>query len=157
MKTILPLPYASLWRRAAASTFDGGLGVTISLGIAFIFGVVFGTPGLYFAVALSALLWWLYSAGLESSGLQTTLGGRIFSLRVASIEGARVGFWRASLRQGARIGAVLTILAVEEFVGERSLSVVVTALVVIGFAMAAAMPRRQALFDLASKTVVTQH
>ncbi|ABM96894.1 RDD family protein [Methylibium petroleiphilum] len=157
MKTTATLPYAGLWRRIAAATFDGGLGLTISLGITFIFGVVFGTAGLYSAVAMSALLWWLYSAGMESSDLQATLGGRIFSTRVSSLEGGRIGFWRASLRQAVRIGAVLAVLAAEEFAGGRAASTVVFVLSVTAFAVAAALPRRQALFDLAAKTVVTTH
>lgn len=157
MKTISSLPYAGLWRRVAAAAFDGGLGLTVSLGITFIFGVVFGTAGLYAAVAMSTLLWWLYSAGMESSDLQTTLGGRIFSTRVSSLEGGRIGFWRASLRQAVRIGAVLVVVAAEEFTGSRAASTTVFALAVSAFAIAAALPRRQALFDLAAKTVVTTH
>lgn len=156
MKTIYTLTFAGLWRRAAAATFDCGLGLTIALGITFIFGVVFGTSGLYAATILSALLWWLYSAGMESSDMQATLGGRIFGTRVSSLEGGRIGFWRASLRQAVRIGIVLAVLAAEVD-GGRVVSTGVFALAVASFAAAALPPHRQAVFDLLSKTVVTQH
>lgn len=154
---ILTAPaYASLWRRFAAALFDVGLGLTVAVAMAFIFGVVFGKMGLFAAIGLSSMLWWLYSAGMESSDMQSTLGGRIFSTRVSDANGERLSFWRASARQSARIGLVLLVAAAAS---SDVTAVMVTAALapLAGFIVAAFMPKKQALFDLAARTVVTAH
>lgn len=145
---------SGLWRRAAAAAFDAGLGLTISIGILFVLGVALGAKGYMMGLAVSLTLWLMYSAGLESSDLQSTLGGRIFALKVTDAGGNRMGFWRAALRQLVRLLPVVFILAAIEL-GENWLTAATLAVSPIVFLLARFNAKRQALFDIVAKTLVS--
>lgn len=147
------LKHSGLWRRAAAASFDTILGLTISIGIVFVLGLALGSNGYFIGLAASILMWFMYSAGLESSDLQSTLGGRIFSLKVTDADGNRLSFWRAALRQVVRLLPVVLILAAIE--SEINGLVVSVMTVAPGFFLLALFnEKRQAIFDMVAKTMV---
>lgn len=147
------LKLSGLWRRTAAALFDAGLGLTISIGIVFVLGVALGSVGYFIGLGTSLALWLMYSAGLESSDLQSTLGGRIFSLKVTDSAGERLGFMRAALRQACRLLPVVLIFAAIES-NISWLVVLSLALPPSAFLLALFNAQRQAAFDLAAKTLV---
>jgi uncharacterized RDD family membrane protein YckC len=154
MTTNTDLNHSGLWRRAAAATFDAGLGLTISIGIVFTLGLALGSKGYFIGLATSLTLWLMYSAGLESSDLQSTLGGRIFALKVTDAGGNRMSFWRAVLRQVFRLLPVVFILAAIEL-GENWLTAATLIVSPIVFLLALFNAKRQALFDIVAKTLVS--
>lgn len=77
--------------------------------------------------AISLLTWMLYFALQESSGPQTTLGKRLFRLRVVGTDGERLSFGRAAYRAFVKL---------------------------ISLHIAVVTRRRQFLHDLAARTVV---
>ena len=81
-------------------------------------------------------LGWLYWAGLESSSLQGTLGKRAVGLIVTDLAGQRISFGRAT---GRYFGKMLSAM-----------------LFYIGFLMAAFTPKKQALHDMVSGTLVVK-
>lgn len=153
MTTNTNLKHSGLWRRVAAASFDTVLGLTISIGIVFVLGLSLGSNGYFIGLAASILMWLMYSAGLESSDLQSTLGGRIFSLKVTDADGNRLSFWRAALRQVVRLLPVVLILAAIE--SEINGLVVGVMTVAPGFFLLALFnEKRQAIFDMVAKTMV---
>lgn len=147
------LKHSGLWRRAAAATFDAGLGLTISIGIVFVLGLALGSKGYFIGLATSLSLWLMYCAGLESSDLQSTLGGRIFALKVTNADGERMSFWRAALRQVVRLLPVVFILSAIE--SNVDWLILATMTVAPGaFMLAIFNAKRQAAFDLVAKTLV---
>src|SRR5262245_49288257 len=80
------------------------------------------------------LLAWLYEALLTSSSMQATPGKMVFGLRVATVDGQRIGFGRATGRYFGKI--VSAIIAY------------------IGFIMVAFTERKQGLHDMMASTVV---
>jgi len=90
-------------------------------------------PGWVLAVFV---LWWFYSAFMESSARGATLGKRIFGLRVTDMDGRRIGFGRATVRFLGKVLGILTIY--------------------IGYALAVFTPKKQALHDLLSKCLVVR-
>jgi uncharacterized RDD family membrane protein YckC len=153
------LPYAGFWERFAAYLIDGMiLGIPFGIVVIvliFMFGgfgmmlhrtqpvdpreaVTFLAPmflifisGMFFFIVLQ----WLYSAGLESSGWQATVGKSVMNLRVTNLEGRRISFGHATGRFFAKIVSGLIPLA-------------------IGYIMAAFTERKQALHDLIAGTLV---
>jgi uncharacterized RDD family membrane protein YckC len=107
-------------------------------------GLVIGLSGLPEAESISKVvtvatvlgfgLSWLYSALLESSSLQATLGKRAFGMIVTDLDGRRIGFAQAS---GRFLGKCLSGL----FLG-------------MGFLMILRNEKRQALHDDLAKTLV---
>ena len=85
----------------------------------------------YFLIA--ALIAWLYCAGMESGRRGATLGKRLFGLEVLDLAGERPGFARASLRFALR---ALTFP--------------------VGWLWIPLTQRRQALHDLAARTIVVR-
>ena len=133
-----PGRYAGFGRRLGAFLLDW----TLVYVVPFIAGAVWVTQRvpqpqdtwlvlLYPAVFVMG---WLYWAGLESSGLQATLGKRAFGLQVTDLAGQRISFGRAT---GRYFGKILSMM-----------------LVYIGFLMAAFTPKRQALHDIVAGTLV---
>lgn len=78
---------------------------------------------------------WLYKAGMESSAWQGTLGKLTLGIKVTSLGGERIGFWHATGRFLAQFLDVITLY--------------------VGYFMAGFTKRRQALHDLAARTLVT--
>jgi uncharacterized RDD family membrane protein YckC len=81
---------------------------------------------------------WLYSALLESSARQATLGKRACGIVVADLEGNRISFGRASVRFWAK-----ALLSNGLTFG-------------LGYLLALVTSRRQALHDLIAGTVVLE-
>jgi Tfp pilus assembly major pilin PilA len=85
-------------------------------------------------VLASNVFAWLYSALLESSSRQATLGKMAFRIRVTDLDGQRIGFGRAT---GRYFGKIVSSIAFG-----------------IGFVMAGFTQRRQALHDKIARTLV---
>lgn len=80
---------------------------------------------------------WLYSAALESSAWQATLGKKILSLTVTDLAGRRLSFARATGRHFGKYVSSLTLF--------------------IGFVLAGFTARKQALHDLIARTLVVRN
>jgi uncharacterized RDD family membrane protein YckC len=132
--------YAGFGRRLGAFLVD----MVLVYAVLFVGGAVWITQGLKGSPRLDAvilllypavfLLGWLYWAGLESSGLQGTLGKRAFGLAVTDLGGHRISFGKASGRYFAKILSGMILY--------------------LGFLMAAVTARKQALHDLLAGTLV---
>jgi len=132
--------YGGFWRRVGASIID-----SLSL-YAVMFVVILAlavgeagneadsaAAGLWAVLASNAFAW-LYSALLESSSRQATLGKMAFGIRVTDLNGQRIGFGRATGRYFGKIVSSITFG--------------------IGFVMAGFTRRRQALHDKIAGTLV---
>jgi uncharacterized RDD family membrane protein YckC len=91
-------------------------------------GAMLGVQGLSF------VLNWLYFAVLESSSMQGTLGKKALGMIVTDLDGAPIGFGRATGRYFAKILSALIMM--------------------IGFVMVAFTARKQGLHDLIAGTLV---
>ena len=85
---------------------------------------------------LSVVVLWLYYAILECGAHQATFGKRALAIKVTSLAGERVGFWRSFGRQAGKILS--------------------TALLGLGFVLAAFTRRKQALHDLLARCLVVR-
>jgi uncharacterized RDD family membrane protein YckC len=140
-----PPHYAGFWRRFAAYFIDG-----IALDIVLIpLGLAFGNPFLpqhnanpFAAFAgirlvgtmLNWVIIWAYFAGMESSGLQATLGKLALGIQVTDLNGQRIDFGTAT---GRYFGKILSGLILG-----------------IGFLMVAWTEKKQALHDFLANTLV---
>lgn len=132
--------YAGFGRRVGAFLVD----MVLVYAVLFVGGAVWITQGMKgspqlntWLVLLYPAVWgvgWLYWAGLESSGLQGTLGKRAVGLMVTDLAGQRISFRRAT---GRYFGKILSAM-----------------LFYVGFLMAAFTAKKQALHDMLSGTVV---
>jgi uncharacterized RDD family membrane protein YckC len=124
--------YAGFWRRVAAVLLDGLIigGVTAPFTVGMSSGNRYSTT----ASSISTVVWWLYSALMESSAKQATLGKMALGIRVTDLDGNRIGFGKATGRHFAKILSAL-ILG-------------------IGFLMAAFTEKKQALHDILAGTLV---
>jgi uncharacterized RDD family membrane protein YckC len=86
--------------------------------------------------AAGIALSWIYYATLESSKWQATLGKRAFRLKVTDMEGRRISFGRASLRQLSKLISGL--------------------LFYVGYVMAGFTPRKQGLHDMIAGCLVVR-
>jgi uncharacterized RDD family membrane protein YckC len=148
-----PLRYAGFWRRFWAVFIDGIVLNVAQLPITFIVWMPYlretagdfplepdftgaylrsVLAGLFFGVLIS----WFYSAFLESSARQATLGKLAMGLRVTDLEGRRLGFGRASGRYFAHLISSLTLF--------------------VGYLVQPFTERRQALHDLVAGTLVVR-
>lgn len=151
------MPYAGFILRLVACALDAVIIFLVGMSLLFIQVIILPFPmspeflGLDFGVnsnTMGALLisqliicgmymipiLWLYSAGLESSSIQGTIGKHALKLIVTDTEGRRLSFLRASLRF---IGKILS--AVPLF---------------LGFFLVAATGRKQGLDDFLAGTLV---
>lgn len=94
------MQYASPWKRLAAFLIDLPL-LLLAWGIVRVF--------LAHLEGLEYFAGWIYFAALESSQLQATLGKKVLGLKVAGLQGDRVGFWRASGRYWGKLVAVISL------------------------------------------------
>lgn len=134
--------YAGFWRRAAAFLID----VVISYFPVATFRVLLGRAPTSVFDPLSSASWaagvfelvfdWLYAALLISSSRRGTLGQQVMDLHVTDANGGRVSFARASWRHVAQ---ALNLLSLG-----------------FGYVLQVFSPRRQALHDLVSGTVVVR-
>lgn len=123
METQLSAPLAPIGRRLLALILDG-LVLAIPCAVA--------SHVLPFAGGV--VVWALYAPALESSPLQATLGKIWLDMRVVGLNGSRISFKTALIRNLAKI-----------FSG---------ALVGVGYLMALFSSRRQSLHDLVADTLV---
>jgi uncharacterized RDD family membrane protein YckC len=142
--------YASFWLRFAAALIDGILilAVFCPVGLALVaMGAAAGRDGgevgedalvgVRLAVRiLTIIIGWLYSALMESSSWQGTVGKKVLGIRVTDMNGHRIGFGKASGRHFAKLLSQLICF--------------------IGFIMAAFTERRQALHDMIAATLVLE-
>jgi len=149
--------FGGFWRRVAAYVIDSfilyaGLFV-MGFACAIVIGMVVGagaTTGSGSPMpAVAGIAWvgllyiggfvgaWLYYALFESSSLQATPGKRAVDLRVATSDGGRVGFGRATGRYFGKIVSSLTLG--------------------VGYIMVAFTGRRQGLHDLLAGTVLVRN
>lgn len=143
--------YAGFWWRFLAAFIDGlivqGAGCLIGLGLGLVLGVAMISTGgdettntvlqgvmnlISFAVGI--ILGWLYSALMESSHLQATLGKKICRLQVTDAQGERLTFARATGRYFGKYLSALPCL--------------------VGYIMAAFTEKKQALHDMVASTLV---
>ena len=129
--------YAGFWPRVAAALIDGLLVsvVTVPLTLAFGDGDGYADAARSSAASsISAVVTWLYSALMESSAKQATVGKMALGIIVTDLEGGRIGFGKATGRHFAKILSAL-ILG-------------------IGFIMVAFTQRKQGLHDILAGTLV---
>jgi uncharacterized RDD family membrane protein YckC len=118
--------YAGFWRRFLAVVIDA---IILTAATGTVAAATFGT-----GVALGFVAPWLYEAVMMSSEWQATVGKRIMSIIVTSVDGKQISFGRATGRHFAKyISAIL---------------------LGIGFIIAAFTVRRQALHDMIAETLV---
>lgn len=157
--------YAGFWLRVAAYLIDGFiLGVPFAVIVVCVFAFMGGAAaltahlsqlqnpdqiaanlpgfisaiiGFYFVFFLGALVMsWLYSALMESSARQGTIGKIILNLYVTDLNGARISFGRASGRYFAKVGMGLVPFGS------------------LGYILAGFTDRKQALEDFVASTLV---
>lgn len=133
--------YAGFWRRFAAFVLDSIIVTCASVILFFVLGLLlpsadFGSlAGREILLDLIGfLLQWFYFAGMESAPTQATLGKMAFGIIVTDSDGRRISFSRATGRYFAKILSALVLM--------------------IGYLMAAFTPRKQALHDMISGTLV---
>jgi uncharacterized RDD family membrane protein YckC len=157
MAVALPSPYAGFWLRVVAHIIDGIVLGVIFL-VLFLIGLAFvgmgsmetmvrgmrngdGEPPvalvlmLIFTFFLSIVASWIYSAYLESSPNQGTLGKMALGLIVTDLQGRRISFGHATGRFFAKIITGLIPLG-------------------IGYMMAGFTEKKQALHDMIAATLV---
>ena len=110
-----PLPYGGPFRRFCAFLFDslliGAIGAAIDLSLGLPGGISqealaaqTGMPS-YLKLAVHLIYWPVF----ESSILQATPGKRLLGLRVTDLEGERISFVRALLRNVAKALSLLPL------------------------------------------------
>lgn len=111
----VPVVPAGFWRRFATMIVDGLVLffptaiVRVLLGDEwFGAGENWDTSNALVALAVNAGIWWLYCAGLESSGAQGTLGQQLLGIRVCDTRLRRITFLRATARFLAQLLSALT-------------------------------------------------
>lgn len=136
-------PYGGFWLRFVAYLIDAVIlniagwvigmvsGVAISLGGA---SEAIAMGSLFGAMGMNLLLSWLYSAVLESSEWQGTVGKKALGLVVTDLSGNRIGFLRATARYFAKLLSALILM--------------------IGYFMIGWTRRKQGLHDLICGTLV---
>ena len=145
-------PYAGFWRRFVAVVIDGLIltffmfPINLMLRVP-IFGILNQDEPSFddiltlmrvsmASVAIGTLINWIYSATLESSKLQATLGKMALNIKVTDIEGRRISFARAT---GRFFGKLLSKL-----------------ILFIGYLVQPFTARRQALHDMLAGTLVVR-
>ena len=127
--------YAGIWRRLGAALIDFVLLAAAMAAIGWLGLPVFQRLDYNsFGMVIGVLLLWLYFALLESSRLQATLGKLALAIKVTTLDGGRIGFWRATLRTVAKYLSAVILM--------------------IGFIMAGFTRRKQALHDVIAGTLV---
>lgn len=142
--------YAGFWKRFAAAIIDGivtGIGGLVVAGPIIALMILSATsargePDMEalgvaldgVANLLGLLLGWIYSAAMESSSLQATLGKMALQIKVTDLDGARVSFGKATGRHFAKFVSALLLFA--------------------GFVMAAFTAKKQGLHDLMAGCLV---
>ncbi len=140
-------PYGGFWIRFLAYLIDSivlAIGGGILGGIlGAMIGLAMGAGGASEDIALVSsavgnvvgiVLNWLYSALMESSAWQATLGKKVLGLLVTDLEGRRISFGRATGRYFSKMVSAIILL--------------------IGFMMVGWTQRKQGLHDMMAGTLV---
>ena len=122
--------YAGFWRRVLAALLDGIIIAAVSA----LLTALVGDSSIEGAVG--GALWWLYSAFMESSEHQATIGKIALHLKVTDLSGSRLSFGRATGRYFAKIISALILF--------------------IGFLMAGWTAKKQGLHDMIAGTLVVR-
>lgn len=125
-----PTPrFAGFWIRVLAYIID-------SLVIAIPVGGLLWTVGVGDTASngVGLIVGWIYSAVMESSEWQATVGKRVLGLWVTDEEGRRISFGRATIRHFSKIVSAIILC--------------------IGFLMVAFTDRKQGLHDKMASTLV---
>ena len=128
--------YAGFWRRCAASFLDSLIVTVFGLAVVLL-ALALGAKSETLLGWYSLVSWvfaWLYTSLFHSSNWQATPGKRAMGVKVTTLDGARIGFGRATGRFFASILSSLTLF--------------------IGYFMAGFTARKQALHDLIAGTLV---
>jgi uncharacterized RDD family membrane protein YckC len=121
-----PLQFAGFFRRSLAAVIDLAI---VSLASAAVDLVLRGESWQAFF-----FIWFFYSAALESSREQATIGKRAMRMFVCGADGRRLTFARAAIRTLAKLASL--------------------AICGMGFVMPLMTPRKQALHDMLTDAVV---
>ncbi len=140
--TGMNLRYAGFWLRLIAALVDAGvmllalwaLGLAIDVDIAALEPTNSDVTKLRLLWAAAFLVPWLYYAVMESTAPQATIGKLFMGIYVTDRAGNRATFGRASLRYWAKL--------------------ISTAIVFIGYVMAAFTRHKQALHDIVASCLV---
>jgi uncharacterized RDD family membrane protein YckC len=128
--------YAGFWRRLAGYLIDSIL-VSIVGGILF---AILAAAGGDAGAVIGYLIWivgtFVYSAAMESSSYQATVGKIALGIQVTDLNGNRISFGRALGRNLAKILSAIILY--------------------IGFIMAAFTERKQGLHDMIAGTLVVK-
>ena len=134
--------YAGFWMRVGASVIDSILTTVATFIVALFFGAMLGLSGgneegaevLGFFIGI--LVPWIYSAVMESSPRQATVGKAVLGIVVTDLEGKPTSFGKAT---GRYFGKIVSALILG-----------------IGFAMAGFTPKKQALHDMMAGCLVVK-
>lgn len=97
---------AGFWARAGAYILDYVIlcvGIFVLFFIFGIIGVMNGENAERSGTGWGILIFWLYFAFLESGPRQATIGKRLLSIKVVTLDGDAPSFWRATGRHFAKI------------------------------------------------------
>ena len=135
--------YAAFGTRFVAALLDGIITMVGSFIVGFVFGAVMAAGGMVDLQALELMgnllgmvIAWLYSAVMESSPAQATLGKMAMGIKVTDLDGRPISFGRAT---GRHFGKIISGL-----------------LLLIGYIMAAFTERKQALHDIMAGCLVVR-
>ena len=102
--------YAGFWKRLVAFTVDLIIGCIVGYILVYILSYIMVTsnPSSFFVTEIvirisSIMLAWAYSAGMESSQTQGTLGKIALGIKVIDLDGSRISFGKATGRYFAKI------------------------------------------------------
>ncbi len=126
--------YAGFWKRFLAALIDGIVLIIIGGLISCV--LIFKDVPNFVPTIFSMLLGWLYSAFMESSEYQGTIGKMALHIWVTDLDGNRIGFGRAT---GRFFGKYLSQL-----------------ILWIGYMMAGWTQKKQALHDMMAGTLVVE-
>ncbi|HCS51009.1 RDD family protein [Rubinisphaera sp.] len=136
--------YGSFLGRFAAAFIDGIVTNLLGMALGFVTGIAMvgadvdpseGGPQALLTI-MGILMAWIYSAGLESSSYQATLGKMALGLKVTDLEGRQVSFGKATGRHFGKIISAIILL--------------------IGFLMQPFTEKKQALHDIMAGTLVVK-
>lgn len=127
--------YAGFWARFAALLVDTAILTIIFLAIG-ITSAAAGAAAMMIGQVVVFAVYLLYWPMMESSSRQATFGKSLVGIQVTDLDGARVSFLRAFLRNIAKIISSIPLS--------------------IGFVLAAFTARKQALHDIITKCLVVR-
>ena len=110
------IPYATFWQRWAASFVDGILLAIVNGVCQYLLARLsrpeepgFG-PVEVLGLAISFLLPFAYEVGLTGSSAQATLGKQLLGLKIARVDGGKIGYGKAAIRYIAKLPSYLILL-----------------------------------------------